>query len=132
MGHTSYKYDQSDTVIYRTSDTDIDDTERFTDDIDLTELTGASVDFEYTPSDATNDLEIVVYNRRDSSWDGNERAWKSTITVPNDGNVHLYHYTIPEDYQAGHYRFGMKSSGSTTSFDMQVSIRKVRKTKSIA
>jgi len=137
MGHESYKYDAADDEVYQTdgyggTDTDVDNTERFTDDIDLTVLTGAEVDFKFDGTNATDDLILTIYKRRDGSWTGNEVAWKSAITVANDGSETEYHYTIPEAYQAGHYRFGMKSEGATTTFEMEVSVRQWRKTRTIS
>ena len=105
----SYEYEASDTAIYKTnlyggSHNDITNTERFTDDIDLSVYTGAEIDFLFTGSDATDDLTLTLYKRRDSSWTGNEIGWKSALTVANDGTETEYHYTIPDAYQPGHGR----------------------------
>lgn len=129
----SWEYDDDDTVLYKTdyyggSHSDLTNTERFSDNLDLTVYTGAILDFKFLPSCATDNLIITIYKRRDANWTGNELAWKSALTVENNGNEREYPYTIPKDYQPGHYRFGMKSSGATTSFDMIVSIRKWRLT----
>jgi len=137
MGHQSYLYDDSDTNIYKTdgyggSHTDVDSTERFTDSIDLTMNTGCQVDFKFDGNNSTDDWTLKIYKRRDSSWTGNEVLWKVAITISNDGTEKIYHYTIPEDFQAGHYRFGMQSAGSTTTFEMQVDIRQWRKTRTRA
>ena len=50
MAHSSYLYDEADTELYKTdsydgSDADVDNTEQYTDDIDLTVNTGAAIDF---------------------------------------------------------------------------------------
>jgi len=134
---TSYKYDEDDTSIYVTDlysgvHTDIDDTERYTDDIDLSVYSGAQVDFKFTPADATDDLVFTLYKRRNSSWSGNEIGWKGAVTVENAGSEAEFHYTIPENYQPGHYRFGLKSSSSTTTFDIEVKMRTWRKTRGIS
>ena len=136
MAHESYLYDNSDTELYQTNlyggtDPDIDGTERFTDDIDLTVQLGAIIDFLFDGSDALNDLVINLYKRRDNSWSGDEIAVTS-ITVENDGNEHLYHFTIEESYGAGHYRFGMVRSGGATTFDIDVEMRTYRRTNTIA
>lgn len=132
---TSYDMDEDGSVIYQTdeyggSHNDIDDTERFTDDIDLTKHTGAVVDFLFEPigADTTDDIVFTLYKQGGSSWSGSEIAWKSAITKTNNGSERLYSYTIPEGYEAGHYRFGIKSNGSTTSFDIQVTAYRWRRT----
>jgi hypothetical protein len=133
----SIYYDSTDLDIYQTdgysgSHTDVDNTERFTDDIDLTVNKGAVIDFTFDGDNATDDLTIKIYKRRDSSWTGNEIAWKSALTVSNDGSEDLYTYTIPPDYGAGHYRFGLASAGATTTFEIDCSVRTWRDTDSIA
>jgi len=137
MYHDSHLYDAEDTVVYQTdeyggSHTDIDATERFTDDIDLTVDTEANVHFTFDGSDATDDLVLTLYKRNDSSWSDNEAGWKAAITVTNAGTETEYHYTIPAAYGAGHYRFGIKSSGATTSFELEVAVRQSRITRSKA
>lgn len=132
----SYLIDPDDTNIYKTdgyggSHTDVDNTERFTDDIDLSVNTGAVVDFLYDGSDGTDDLVLTLYKRRNSSWAGNEHAWKSAITVDSDGTEKTYSYTIPGLYDVGHYRFGMKSDGAATTFEIQVDYRARRMTDGI-
>lgn len=135
--HTSWLYDDSDTNVYKTdgysgSHTDIDNTERFTDDLDLTVSQGAQVDFKFDGTNGTDDLTIKIYKRRDSSWTGAEIAWKSALSVSSDGTEDTYHYTIPADYGPGHYRFGIASTGATTTFEMQVDYRASRPTGSIS
>lgn len=126
---------ESGSVVYATdeysgSHTDIDSTERYTDDIDLTMHTGAIIDFLFAAisGDTTDDLVLTLYKKGGSSWSGREIAWKSSKTVSNNGSERLYSYTIPEGYEAGHYRFGIKSSGSTTKFDIQVTAYRWRRT----
>lgn len=133
---TSFIFDNdSGTVIYATdgysgAHNDIDNTERYVDDIDLTMHTGAIIDFLFAAisGDTTDNLVLTLYKRGDSSWSGSEIAWKAFITVSNDGTERLYSYTIPEGYEAGHYRFGIKSEGSTTSFDIKVTMFRWRRT----
>ena len=131
---TSFDFEDG-VVVYQTDEyggayNDIDDTERFIDDIDLTKHTGAVIDFLFAAigADTTDDLTLTLYKRGDSSWTGSEIAWKSALIVSNNGAERQYSYTIPEGYEAGHYRFGIKSNGSTTSFDIQVTVYRWRRT----
>ena len=135
--HTSRKYDTSDTNIYKTdgysgSHADVDNTQRFTDDIDLTIQTGAEIDVKFDGDNNTDDLYFDLFKRLDSSWTGAEIAWKSQITISNDGSEDIYHYTIPENYEPGHYRIGLTSAGATTTFEVQVDYRGWRPTTGIA
>jgi hypothetical protein len=135
--HTSYLYDDDDTDLYVTdgysgSDADVAGTEVFTDDIDLTVRQGAEVHFKFDGDNATDDLLLTVYKRNDATWTGNEAAWKAAKTVDNDGTETEYHFSIPAQFTAGHYRFGMVRSGSTTTFDIHVTMRRWRPTQSIA
>lgn len=135
--HTSRRWDTANTNIYKTDGysgihADVDDTERFTDDIDLTVLVGAEIDIKFDGSDVTDDLLFNLYKRLDSSWTGAEIAWKTQITIPSDGSEDIYHYTIPENYEPGHYRIGLTSAGSTTTFEVQADYRRWRWTKGIA
>lgn len=135
--HTSWLFEDTDTLLYKTdlyggADADIDGTEKYTADIDLSVWSGASIDFKFTGSDSTDNLLLNIYNSRDGSWAGTEIVWKSQLTVENSGLQSKYHYTIPEAYQPGYYRFGMMRSGSTTTFDIEVNCRRWRKTESKA
>ena len=136
MAQESYLYDKNDTELYKTdgyggSDSDVDSTERFTGNIDLTVNLGANMDLKFAGSGTTDDLALFLYERRDSNWSGNEIAiWNATIS--NDGNEHIYNFTIDGSYGAGSYRFGMKSSGSTDTFEIDAEMRKWRQTTSIA
>ena len=136
MAQDSYFYDKNDKKLYKTdgyggSDTDVDSTERFTENIDLTVNLGANVDIKFTGSGSTDDLALFLYGRRDSSWDGSEIAiWNTNIN--NDGSESIYNFTIDGSYGAGHYRFGMKSSGSTDTFEIDAEMRQWRRTTSIA
>lgn len=138
MGLVSSRYfDLVDTNIYKTdgysgTDADVDDTQRFTDNIDLTIQSGAEIDIKYDGSDSTDDLLLDIYKKLDSSWGGNEHEWKTQITIDSGGTEKVYHYTIPENYEPGHYRFGLTSSGVTTTFEVQVDYRGWRWTKGIA
>lgn len=137
MGHQSFLYAKTNANVYQTngysgSDADVDDTERFTADMSLEVNRGVGIDFKYDGSDATDDLILTLYKRIDSTWLGSEVAWKAAITVENDGAEHVYHYTIPNNYQPGHYRFGMKSAGGTSTFEMDANVRTWRVTRSVA
>ncbi len=136
MARESYLYDKTDTELYKTdgyggSDTDVDATERFTGNIDLTVNLGANVDFKFTGSGSTDDLALSLYERRDASWGSSEIAiWNATVN--SDGTESIYSFTIDSSYGAGHYRFGMKSTGATDTFEIDVEMRQWRRTTSIA
>lgn len=123
-----YEYGDTDEELYKTngyggSDVDLDATERYTGDIDLTSLRQAIVDFKHDSSGTTDDILLYLYKRRDSTWDGDEMAVWST-TVVSDGSEDIYHFTITESYGAGHFRFGMKRSGTTDTFEIDVQMRR--------
>lgn len=133
----SYDCLETSSIIYQTNlyggaDADIAGTQLYTDNIDMSMVTDALVDFLFDASDATDDLLLYIYKRGDSTWVGTEIAWKSVLTVDNDGTSHTYHYTIPKDYRGGHYRFGMVRSGVTTTFDIQVTVHTFRETTGVA
>ena len=135
MNHESYLYDDVDTELYQTNgyggtDADVTNAETYTNDIDLTEKTGAAVDFQFDASGAVDDLELALYKRRDDNWDDAEIAvW--SVTVSSDGSEDTYHFTIDASYGPGHYRFGMASSGATNTFDIDVEMRAYRRTEEI-
>lgn len=144
--HTSYDYDPSDADLYTTdgytdqdgvagTDADVAGTEVFSGDIDLTVQQGAEIHFMFDADGSTDDLRLALYKRNDATWTGNEIAWKpaaSYITVANDGTETEYHFTIPPEYGSGHYRWGMVRSGTTNSFDIHVTMRQWRPTRSKA
>ncbi len=136
MARESYLYDKTDTELYKTdgyggSDTDVDATERFTDNIDLTVNLGANIDIKFTGSGSTDDLVLSLYRRCDASWGGSEIAiWNATVN--SDGTESIYNFTMDGSYGAGHYRFGMKSTGATDTFEIDVEMRQWRRTTSIA
>jgi len=136
MAHESRLYDKTDTELYKTDgyggiNNDLDDTECYTADIDLTVNIGAAIDFKFSGSGNTDDLVLSLYKRRDENWDGDEISlWNATVT--NGGSDYVYHFTIDCSYGAGHFRFGMKSSGSTDTFDMDAEMRGWRRTTNIA
>ena len=126
-----WKHDADPVIIYQTNlysgtDDDIAGTEKFTGDIDMTEYTNVEIDFRFDANNSTDDLYLKLYKRNDDVWTGYELQWKSTLTVENSGTETIYHYTIPLEYGAGYYRFGMVRSGSTTTFDMDVRYTKQR------
>jgi len=136
MAHESRLYSKTDTELYRTnsyggSDTALDNTGSFTADIDLTVNIGAAIDFNFDGSGSTDDLILSLYKRRDENWnDGEIALWGITIT--SDGSEDVYHFTIDNSYGAGHFRFGMMSSGSTDTFEIDVEMREWRRTTNIA
>jgi len=135
MRHDSHLYDQEDTQLYQTNlysgtNADIANVELFAGDIDLTIMLGAAIDFRFTASGAVDDLELALYKRRDNDWDDDEIAvW--SVTIASDGTEDIYHFTIDPTYGAGHYRFGMASSGGTDTFDMDAQMRRWRNTREI-
>ena len=136
MSRESYLYDKADIELYKTngyggSDADINNTECFTRDIDLTMKIGANIDFSYTGSGSTDDLLLALYRRRDDSWNGSEIALWNT-TIDNAGCESTYNLTIDGSYGAGHYKFGIKSSGSTDTFEIDAEMRQWRQTTTIA
>ena len=137
MPQETWQYESNDVNVYRTdgyndpdgvagTDADIDSTERFTDDIDLSGYEVAVIDFKFDASGATDDLTLSLYKRRDSSWDGDEIAIWSAV-VPSDGSEDIYNFTITKSYGPGHYRFGMVS-GATDTFEMEATLRYARVT----
>lgn len=132
LEYSSEEYRWSDEVIvYQTDgeggeDPDIDGTEKFTENIDLTRFTSGDLDFHFTGSDGTDDLVFNLYQRNDSGWEDIELTWKAQFTITNPGTKKIFHYTIPRIYGPGHYRFGLLRSGSTTTFDLKVTLRTSR------
>lgn len=127
MNRERYFYAGADQELYQTNgyggtDPDVDITERYTSDIDLTVNLGTAIDFEFDGSGATDDLLLYLYKRRNGTWDGGEIAvW--SVTVASDGSADIYHFTIDESYGAGHFRFGLASTGQTDTFEMDVQMR---------
>lgn len=136
--HTSYLYNKVDSELYRTSgynggDADVDNTERFTSDIDLTVSSGAVIDITFDGSNDMDDLLLCIYRRRDENWQGVERMIEASITVSNDGTEGVFSLAIGRlHYGPGHYRVGMKSSDNNTIFDIYATARFYRDTRSIA
>jgi len=126
-----YRYQDNDEELYKTdayngSDADIDDTERFTGDVDLTEMRYGVVDFKYAGTNATDDLVIILYRRRDRNWTGKENAVETTKIISQDGSEAVYCYPVLLSHGPGHYRYGMKSSGANTTFEIEVQARRSR------
>ena len=130
---TSYDALETTYTVYATNlydgiDDDINDIEKYTSTIDMHVVTDALIDFTFTPTNATNDIYIRLYKRGDDNWTGKEIQWKSVILVENIGPEQTYHYTIPIAYRGGHYRFGIVSTGATTTFDILVTVTTFRET----
>lgn len=137
MSNVNYNYDGSDTELYKTNlyggtDADldntapVDDTDGYTDDIDLTSKIFAAIDFKFDGNNATDDLVLTLFRRRDASWDGDEIAiW--SVTVSNDGSEDIYAFELGphKGFGPGHYRFAMQSAGASTTFDMDAEMRRV-------
>jgi hypothetical protein len=128
--YPQYQYDGSSTTIYRTNaysgtDPDVGSTQQFTADIDLTQKVFAVCELKFDASGATDDLKVSLYRRLDNSWDGDELEILAT-TIDSDGSEDLWSFTIGPDFGPGHYRFGLRSSGSTDSFDINFNLRLAR------
>lgn len=128
LGDKRWVFEDTDEELYQTnltggSDSDIAGTELFTSNIDLTQETGAAIDFAFDASGATDDLVLALYKRRLSTWTGTEIAvWSAT--VDSDGTADIYTFDIDATYGAGYFRFGMVRSGSSDTFDIDVEMRR--------
>ncbi len=127
---TIWTYGATDEELYQTdgnggTNPDVDDTERYTNDIDLTEERGATITIKFDGSDATDDLIISLYARQDDAWEDVEIAL-SSVTVASDGSEDIYTITITPAYGAGHYRIGMVRSGASTTFEIDAQMRRWR------
>lgn len=111
------------TDLYGGAKADLTDTEVFTDNIDMTSDLFATLEFKFTGNNATDDLEIKLYRSLSDTWDGDEIAIDS-IVVSNDGSEDLYSYIINQSFAPGHYRFGLASSSTNTTFDIEVKTNK--------
>lgn len=126
------------TDAYGGGDDDVGATEKFThasgESIDLlsdfnTEDSGISaagiVKFiEAGGATGTDNFVINLYRRHNNSWTGNELPLRTT-TVTNPGvasgdQEQPYEIGIASTDGPGHYRIGLKSAGSTNTFDVEV------------
>jgi hypothetical protein len=128
--YPQYSYDASNTSIYRTNaysgtDPDVGTTQQFTADIDLTQRVFAVCEITFLASGATDDLKVSLYRSLDNVWDGDELEILST-TIDSDGTEDLWSTTIGPDFGPGHYRFGLKASGVTNTFDINFETRLAR------
>ena len=128
--YPQYDYDASSTTLYRTnlysgSDPDVDATERFTVGIDLTQKLFAICELKFDASGSTDDLKVSLYRSLDDTWDGDELEILS-MTIDSDGSEDLWSLTIGPDFGPGFYRFGLKSSGATDTFDVDFTVRLAR------
>lgn len=125
-----WTYGATDEELYKTdgnggTDADINDTEKYTSDIDLTVSRGATIIIEFDGSCATDDLIVSLYARQNDSWDGDEVA-QSSVTMTNDGSEDIYTLNITPAYGAGHYRIGLLSAGATTTFEIDAEMRRYK------
>jgi len=128
--YPQYQYDAASTNLYRTNlysgaNPDVGSTQQFSADIDLTQKLFAACELKFDASGATDDLRVSLYRRLDSVWDGDELELFAT-TIDSDGSEDLWSFTLGPDLGPGHYRFGLKSSGSTDSFDIDLNARFAR------
>jgi len=128
--YPQYQYDGSSTNLYRTNlysgaDPDVGSTQQFSADIDLTQKLFAVCELKFDASGTTDDLRVSLYRSLDNSWDGDELEVFAT-TVDSDGSEDLWSFTLGPDFGPGHYRFGLKSTGATDSFDVDLNARFAR------
>jgi hypothetical protein len=128
--YPQYSYDGSSTSLYRTNayggtDPIVAISERFTADIDLTQKVCAVCELKFDAGGSTDDLKVSLYRSLDAAWDGDELPILS-ITIDSDGSEDLWSFTIGPDFGPGHYHFGLKSSGTTDSFDIDFAARFAR------
>jgi hypothetical protein len=128
--YPQYEYDGSSSSIYRTngyggSDPDVDATQRFTADIDLTQKVFAVCELTFDGSGATDDLRVCLYRSLDDSWDGDELEILS-LAIDSDGSEDLWTMTLGPDFGPGHYRCGLRSTGSTDTFEVDFNVRFAR------
>lgn len=128
--YPQYSYDGSSTSLYRTNaysgtDPDVDATQRFSTDIDLTQKLFAVCELKFDASGTTDDLKVSLYRSLDNSWDGDELEIFAA-TIDSDGSEDLWPFMIGPDFGPGHYRFGLKSTGATDTFDIDLNVRFAR------
>lgn len=117
---------------YSGSDTDVT-TEQYTAAIDLTEKTGVSFDVTFDGDNSTDDLIISIYKRITNSTFDNDEIARAAITVSSDGSEDIFSFELlAEDMGPGYYRLGLKRSGSSTTFDVQIIMKYHRMTRSKA
>jgi hypothetical protein len=128
--YPQYSYDGSTTNLYRTNlysgtDPDVGGTQQFCADLDLTQKLFAVCELKFDASGSTDDLRVSLYRRLDSSWDGDELEILAA-TIDSDGSEDLWSFTIGPDFGPGHYRLGLKSTGATDTFDVDLNARFAR------
>ena len=128
--YPQYDYAAASVNLYRTNlysgtDPDVDGTLRFSDDVDLTQKVFAVCEVTFEASGTTDDLEVSLYRRLDGAWDGDELEILRT-TMENYGPEAVWSMTIGPDFGPGHYRFGLKSTGTTDAFDVDLNARLAR------
>jgi len=112
--------------LYVGSDTIIAATELYTNDILIkNENSQAKVTVRYKPvSGIVDALEMYLYDRIDNNiWEDIEKSIYSD-TLEKSANEILFTYTIRySTHGAGYYRFGFKSAGGTTSYNLLVTVK---------
>jgi hypothetical protein len=122
----NFSYDGEDTDLFATdayggSKDDVDGTEQYSVDIDLTQRPGITVNCKFAEigGDSNDNLLVKIYRRTDSSWDGDEVAEK-TVVCTNDGSEDIKSIVISSRASGyGHYRLGNVRDGSTDTFDVE-------------
>ncbi len=128
--YSQYQYDASSTNLYRTNlysgvNPDVGSTQQFSADIDLTQRLFAVCELKFDAGGVTDDLRVSLYRCLDGSWDGDELELFAT-TIDSDGSEDLWSFTLGPDFGPGHYRFGLRSTGSTDTFDIDLNARFAR------
>jgi hypothetical protein len=123
----NFSYDGEDTDLFATdayggTKDDVDGTEQYSADIDLTQRPGITckVTFAEIGADSNDNLLIKLYYNTDSTWDGDEIVEK-TVVCTNDGSEDIKNIRINARASGyGHCRFGVVRDGSTDTFDVEI------------
>jgi len=110
------------TDAYSGSDTDVDATERYGVDINLTANVQFGMDIklvEIGGASGTDNVLMTVYSRRDNTWDGDEQKIDEK-EYTNDGSEDIFRYVIDALKTGfGHYRVSFQATpGGTNTFDL--------------
>lgn len=100
--------------------TPVDNTDGYSDTIDLTKRGGWTGSLKHDSSGTTDNVVLKLFRIEGTTWDGDETE-VTTITVTSDGSEDIYPLCITRRaYGAGYFRLSMQSSGGTDTFDVQL------------
>ena len=108
------------TNLYSGGDADVT-TIVYTDNIDMVTsgYEGAQISVKFDADNATDDLVVTVYAALSSSHDTDEMAVNSFV-LDNDGTEMIYTIVVKD---LAHFYLGLARSGTSTTFDIDVSYR---------